>query len=915
MNKSSEISVLHVDDEPDVADVSAELLKRADERISVQTATSADAGLKHLTESEIDCIVSDYQMPGMDGMEFLETVREEHPNLPFIMYTGRGSEEVSSRAIRSGVTDYLQKETGTDDFTLLANRIVNGVESHQHEQRLNFLETLEHELTELSIEFLRTENGDIDALIEEGLETLGSLVEADRSYVFEIDHKAETLSNTHEWCAEGVEPQIDGLQDLPPDTFPWWMQKLESFENLTIPNVSDLPPEAETEQEILQEQDITSLIVTPMISNGELVGFIGFDWVNEQEAWSDGFIDILRMASELITTARRRKVRRQELERHEAYLEYSRDIIAEVDENGTILYQNPAVEDHLDFEVGEMRGDRFFEYVHPKDSERVKTAFEEFVNQGAASMKRIEFRMQNADGSYQWFESIGLDQTNTVVGSYVVYSRGVTERKEREQEIQQLKDRLELAVEGAKLGVWDWDMTTDYVDFNEQWAQMLGYSLDEIEPDLDAWEKRLHPEDVDDVEAALDAHIAGETDIYDFEHRLRTADGDWKWIRDVGKVFERDEDGEPTRAVGIHIDISDQKEREQQLRQFRRAVERTAHMVYITDRDGTIEYVNPAFEEITGFSKSEAVGQTPRIIKSGEYRDNYYDELWETILSGGQWKDEMIEMRADGREIVLNQTISPLMNDAEQPKKFVAVADDITQKKEYEQQLEEQRDNLKLLNEVLRHDIRNDMNVVYGHTDLLEEHVDESGQAHLDTVQKSAESVVKLTKTARDLTKTMLSTEADIEPVRLDQHLNPVVENAREELDDAVITTEDQIPNSMVPGNELLKAVFRNLVQNAVVHNDNDIPQVQISVTVADETLTVAVADNGPGVPDNQKEQIFGKGEKGLDSPGTGIGLYLVRTLVDLYGGDVWVEDNDPRGAVFVVELPTINSPNSDTNE
>jgi signal transduction histidine kinase len=154
----------------------------------------------------------------------------------------------------------------------------------------------------------------------------------------------------------------------------------------------------------------------------------------------------------------------------------------------------------------------------------------------------------------------------------------------------------------------------------------------------------------------------------------------------------------------------------------------------------------------------------------------------------------------------------------------------------------------------------------------------------------------------------MVNTEADIEPVRLDQHLDSVINNARSEFDDAIITVENPIPNTIVSGNDLLKAVFRNLLKNAVVHNDKETPQIQLSVMVNDETLTVSVADNGPGISDGHKEEIFGKGDKGLDSPGTGIGLYLVQTLVNQYGGNVYVEDNSPEGAVFMVELPMIDA-------
>ena len=186
-------------------------------------------------------------------------------------------------------------------------------ERQQRDQRIQYLQTLANELAQFSIDFLRTEERDIDTLINATLEKVGTLVDADRTYIFDVDHEAETLSNTYEWCSKDVEPQIDTLQNLPQETLPWWTQKLKNFDNIIIPKVPELPPEAEAEQELLQEQNIESLIVTPMISNDKLVGFVGFDWVEEQDVWSDEFINILCMVNELITTARRRKEREQEL--------------------------------------------------------------------------------------------------------------------------------------------------------------------------------------------------------------------------------------------------------------------------------------------------------------------------------------------------------------------------------------------------------------------------------------------------------------------------------------------------------------------------------------------------------------------------------------------------------------------------
>jgi PAS domain S-box-containing protein len=122
-----ETRVLHVDDDPAFADLAADILERQRASLVVETATSAAEGLEVLADGTVDCVVSDYDMPGQNGIEFLETVREEYPDLPFILFTGKGSEEVAGEAISAGVTDYLQKDGGTDQYALLANRVVNAV--------------------------------------------------------------------------------------------------------------------------------------------------------------------------------------------------------------------------------------------------------------------------------------------------------------------------------------------------------------------------------------------------------------------------------------------------------------------------------------------------------------------------------------------------------------------------------------------------------------------------------------------------------------------------------------------------------------------------------------------------------------------------------------------------------------------
>ncbi|TDX38300.1 PAS domain S-box-containing protein/diguanylate cyclase (GGDEF)-like protein [Halanaerobium congolense] len=135
----------------------------------------------------------------------------------------------------------------------------------------------------------------------------------------------------------------------------------------------------------------------------------------------------------------------------------------------------------------------------------------------------------------------------------------ITESKEREKELKEVKERLELAVSGANIGIWDWNVEEENIHFNENWAKMLGYELSELENNLNTWLNLVHPDDKEQALKDLENHLEGKTEKYYNEHRLKTKSGSWKWIRDIGKVTERDEAGNAIRIVGVHIDIDREK--------------------------------------------------------------------------------------------------------------------------------------------------------------------------------------------------------------------------------------------------------------------------------------------------------------------------------------------------------------------
>ncbi|MGM0606629.1 MAG: sensor histidine kinase [Halobacteriota archaeon] len=215
-----------------------------------------------------------------------------------------------------------------------------------------------------------------------------------------------------------------------------------------------------------------------------------------------------------------------------------------------------------------------------------------------------------------------------------------------------------------------------------------------------------------------------------------------------------------------------------------------------------------------------------------------------------------------------------------------------------------QRDNLELLNQVVRHDIRNNLSVIKGHAEILEERTDEQCEESLSTLLRNAESAIALTNTARVLADVLLHPEGEAQTISLFRTLRQEVTDVREQYPQANLTVDGSVPETTVVADDMLSAVFRNLLQNAIKHNDKDVPEVSIAVREGDDAVDVRISDNGPGVDDAEKDDIFDRENKGLESGGSGIGLYLVKTLVERYDGAVWVEDNDPEGAVFAVSLP-----------
>ena len=299
---------------------------------------------------------------------------------------------------------------------------------------------------------------------------------------------------------------------------------------------------------------------------------------------------------------------------------------------------------------------------------------------------------QNYRDRHYWVQTIPVEEGKACMA----VSLDVTEQKEIKQVLRKSEERLRIAIEGGGIGTWNWDVDTGRVEFNRHWAEMLGYSREELDFHFTTWENLVHPEDLPRAMDVLERYVSGDTDTYAPEIRMKTSDGEWTWIQTIGKVIDREADGSVSRVAGVHLDIHDRKQARRDLERYRsytgRMLDAIDDFFFAIDDQARIRRWNASVPEVTGYSDDE--------IDEMRAFDFVPDSEEERIavaigkgFTSGHAQVEVPLLRKDGTRVPY-EFVANLVQHPEEGLRVVGVGRDLTERKKAERQLREERNFL-----------------------------------------------------------------------------------------------------------------------------------------------------------------------------------------------------------------------------
>ncbi|UIP01381.1 GAF domain-containing protein (plasmid) [Halobaculum sp. CBA1158] len=937
------IRVLHVDDEAEFAELAATYLERYDEDIAVETASSAEEGLDRIETERFDCVISDYDMPGTNGIEFLRAVRDDRPDLPFVLYTGKGSEEVASEAIAAGASDYLQKDTGTEQYELLANRVRNTVDRHRADRRAAESARIRRLVSAINAALVRATSR--EAAERRVCETV---VDTDPYALAWIrgpdpdDHTVRAVAG-----GDGDRAGDDAaIADREPGA-----RALDRREVVVDDDIA--AGEAIPWRETALERGYRGAAAIPLEHEETLFGALVV-YADRPNAFDPEERELLAELGDNVAHAIHsfdvRDRLHDERDRRQALFENAPSPVVEGDirrggDDHRIADVNRAFEETFGMAAEELVGSDIDDVIVPEDDE-VHPEFRERVAEGEAIIREVE--RSTADGRRLFIASViprGV-RDGRADGWYAWYI-DITERRERERAIESLHDVTAALLEAttaesvaeivvdAVRRILDLPYTGVHLHDPEAGGLVPAAWTDETEAVIGT-----PPTFSVDEGRAGECYRAGEPRVYEeitespgpynpdtpIESEILVPLGDHGMLL-VGSP-ERDAFGEVDLSLarllaGHATAVLHRIERERVLEQLQSrtrslmaaddadsiadiAVETASEVlgadlsgVHLTCDDGrrlelatSADSVAEEFDELPGYDRDDEDDLTGEVVwdafDSGEARI-IHDVRDRSRLAEQTPSRSVIIHPLGDHGVFIVSSIEPNAFDETDAAFVEIVAASVTaalDRVAREEELRERNERLDEFASLVSHDLRNPLDIVQGRITLARE---ETENDHLDHAERALDRAMSLLEESLSFARSG-HTEAALERVDLATAAAESWTNVA--TGEATLSVE--VDRTVRADPNKLKQLFENLFGNAVRHGGD-------AVRVAVEGLAdgFAVVDDGPGFAEADRDLVFDAGYTTADD-GTGFGMYIVGQIAEAHGWRVAVADADDGARIEV---------------
>jgi PAS domain S-box-containing protein len=912
--------ILVIDDESAMRRGIREMLRAAHHE--VWEGEDADQGLEIVRAQRPDLVICDLHLGAGSGWDVLDAMRGDRVSaaIPLILITGTDTPLAMRQSMDLGADDFLRKPFA--DQVLLA-----AVEARLKRQQV------------------------LKAQAEQANQQLLGLLEATGDLVAIVDPltRAVRYMNRAARRLTGLDPDRTGEPVLLAELYP--PQAFAEVENQALPSaLRDGAWHGETE--------VATRTGTHIHALQEIL----------VHRAADGAVDHLSIIARDITERERAEEVLTRLNRHnELILNSVAEGILGLDLQGNHTFVNPAAARMLGYTVEELIGRPSHSLWHhtradgspyPKEACNIYATFQDGkVHHSSDGV----FWRKDGTRFFVEYDSTPIHEAGRLVGAVVTFM-DITEHKRAEDNLRHVREQLDLAVQGSNDGIWDWNLRTQDLYLSPRWKDQLGYADDELPNVFSTFEELINPEDKPEVLKFVGRYLKGEVQNYAMEFRMRHKDGGFRWILARGAAL-RDSDGVPYRMAGSHSDITERRRAEEQLRKLSFAVEQSPASVVITDTAGRIEYVNPKFCAVTGYQPSEVLGQNPRVLKSDETSAEGYQELWQRITSGREWRGEFHNRRKNGERYWEFAVISPIKDAAGNITHFLAVKEDITERKRTEGEREvmelhlRQAQKLESIGQLaagIAHEINTPMQYIGDNTRFLQDAFgalrrvvgafqeltkrlrDQPGMAEAlapveavlqaadvdylvaeipKAIEQSLQGAERVTKIVRAMKEFSHPGTEQKTAVDLNYAIESTITVARNEwkyVAELATDFDPRLPHvPCLPGE--FNQVILNLIINAahaiadvVGKNSGAKGRITISTRRLGDWAEIRLADTGTGIPEAARGRIFVPffTTKPVGK-GTGQGLAIAHSvIVNKHGGTLTFETETGRGTTFIIRLP-----------